>query len=126
LNYNNIKPFYTTKKMLLALSIAFFSKSSAGAPPVTLNTKEQRLGMNPDISRFVLPLCTTINMNGCAAFIFATVIFLMQNQGIPITLSMNERSSARVGLTVEITITPPQAPMQRIVDHKTGFGPIVA
>ena len=37
------------------------------------------------VSRFVLPICTTINMNGCAAFIFITVIYLMQNAGIEIT-----------------------------------------
>lgn len=53
-----------------------------------MSTAEKRLGIDPKVSRFVLPLCTTINMNGCAAFIFTTVIFLMQNQGIPITLSM--------------------------------------
>lgn len=88
LSYNKIKPFHTMHKMLPALSIAFFSKSSAGTLPVTMNTAEKRLGIDPKVSRFVLPLCTTINMNGCAAFIFATVIFLMQNQGIPITLSM--------------------------------------
>ena len=35
-------------------------------------------------SRLVLPLCTSINMNGCAAFILATVVYLMQNNGIAI------------------------------------------
>jgi Na+/H+-dicarboxylate symporter len=71
--------------MMPALSVAFFSKSSAGTLPITIETVEKNLNVDPKVSRFVLPLCTSINMNGCAAFIFATVIFLMQNHGIPIT-----------------------------------------
>ena len=86
LRANGIKPFVAMRAMLPALSIAFFSKSSAGSLPITMNTAEKNLSISPKVSRFVLPLCTTINMNGCAAFIFVTVIFLMQNHGIPITL----------------------------------------
>lgn len=86
LKANGIAPYKTMKAMMPALSLAFFSKSSAGTLPVTMETAERNLGINPKISRFVLPLCTTINMNGCAAFIFATVIYLMQNNGIEITL----------------------------------------
>ncbi|MBQ1708357.1 MAG: cation:dicarboxylase symporter family transporter, partial [Bacteroidales bacterium] len=33
------------------------------------------------VSRFVLPICTTVNMNGCAAFILVTSLFVMQNGG---------------------------------------------
>ena len=35
----------------------------------------------------VLPICTTINMNGCAAFILVTSLFLMQNGGMELSLS---------------------------------------
>jgi Na+/H+-dicarboxylate symporter len=52
-----------------------------------MNTIENNLNVKPEISRFVLPLCTSINMNGCAAFIFATVIYLMQSHGMPISLA---------------------------------------
>lgn len=72
--------------MMPALTLAFFSKSSAGTLPVTMSTAETQLNLSPKISRFVLPLCTSLNMNGCAAFIFATVIFLMQNNGADITI----------------------------------------
>ncbi len=72
--------------MLPALSVAFFSKSSAGTLPITIETAEKNLGMSPKVSRFVLPLCTSINMNGCAAFIFTTVIYLMQNNGMEISI----------------------------------------
>lgn len=87
LKFNGIAPFKTMRSMMPALSLAFFSKSSAGTLPVTIATVEKNLQVDPKISRFVLPLCTSINMNGCAAFIFTTVIFLMQNHGIPITLT---------------------------------------
>lgn len=85
LKKNKIKPFAAMRAMLPALSVAFFSKSSVGTLPVTMNTIENNLEVKPGVSRFVLPLCTSINMNGCAAFIFATVIYLMQNHGMPIT-----------------------------------------
>lgn len=85
LKSNGIKPFATMKAMLPALSVAFFSKSSVGTLPVTMNTVEANLQVKPQVSRFVLPLCTSINMNGCAAFIFATVIYLMQNHGVPVS-----------------------------------------
>lgn len=84
---HNIKPFKAMRAMLPALSVAFFSKSSAGTLPITMETAEKRLFINPKVSRFVLPLCTSINMNGCAAFIFTTVIYLMQNNGMEINLS---------------------------------------
>lgn len=87
LKANKINPFQAMKAMLPALSMAFFSKSSVGTLPVTMNTIESNLNVNPTISRFVLPLCTSINMNGCAAFIFATVIYLMQSHGIAISYS---------------------------------------
>ena len=86
LSLNKIRPFVTLKGMLPALSVAFFSKSSAGTLPVTMEAAERNLGISPKISRLVLPLCTSINMNGCAAFIFTTVIYLMQNQGIEISI----------------------------------------
>jgi Na+/H+-dicarboxylate symporter len=83
---NGIKPFQMMRAMLPALSVAFFSKSSAGTLPITINTIERNVNVSPKISRLVLPLCTSINMNGCAAFIFATVIYLMQCNGSEINV----------------------------------------
>jgi Na+/H+-dicarboxylate symporter len=50
-----------------------------------MDTVERSLNVKPEVGRFVLPLCTSINMNGCAAFIFVTVIYLMQNYGIEVS-----------------------------------------
>jgi Na+/H+-dicarboxylate symporter len=85
LRLQGISPFQTMRKVMPALSLAFFSKSSTGTLPMTIQCVERNLKTNPTIARFVLPLCTTINMNGCAAFIFSTVIYLSQSHGIEIT-----------------------------------------
>ena len=87
LKYKGIAPFKAMKGMMPALSLAFFSKTSVGSLPVTMDTIEKNLKVRPAISRFILPLCTSLNMNGCAAFIFTTVIYLMQNQGIDLSIS---------------------------------------
>ncbi|MCR9192651.1 MAG: dicarboxylate/amino acid:cation symporter [Gammaproteobacteria bacterium] len=87
LKWKGVAPFEMMRRMLPALSLAFFSKSSVGALPVTMDTAETKLNVRPEISRFVLPLCTSINMNGCAAFIFTTVIYLMQNHGIHMSIT---------------------------------------
>ncbi|KTD16310.1 dicarboxylate/amino acid:cation symporter [Legionella jordanis] len=88
LKSQGIKPFAALKGMMPALSVAFFSKSSVGTLPITMETAEKNLQVKPEVSRFVLPLCTSLNMNGCAAFIFTTVIYLMQNHGLVITVPM--------------------------------------
>ena len=80
-----INPIDVFRKMSSALTVAFFTKSSAGTLPVTLTTAEKNLGINTQVSRFVLPICTTINMNGCATFILVTSLFVMQNSGIEIS-----------------------------------------
>ena len=79
-------PIRVLAKMMPAVLMALFTKSSAGTLPVTMETAEERLGIRKGVSRFVLPICTTINMNGCAAFILVTSLFVMQNGGMPITM----------------------------------------
>ncbi|MDD6892638.1 MAG: dicarboxylate/amino acid:cation symporter [Bacteroidales bacterium] len=81
-----LNPVHVLGRMLPAVLMALFTKSSAATLPVTMQSAEQRLGVRKDIARFVLPICTTINMNGCAAFILVTSLFVMQNGGTPITL----------------------------------------
>lgn len=79
-----INPWKTFKGMLQAVMMALFTKSSAATLPVTIQNAEARVGVRPEVARFVLPICTTVNMNGCAAFILVTSLFVMQNNGMPI------------------------------------------
>ena len=82
-----LNPVRTLSKMMPAVLMALFTKSSAATLPVTMESAEQRLGVDSRVARFVLPICTTINMNGCAAFILVTSLFVMQQGGMPLTWS---------------------------------------
>ena len=79
-----LNPIHVLGRMMPAVLMALFTKSSAATLPVTMDTAENRLGIRKNVARFVLPICTTINMNGCAAFILVTSLFVMQNGGTPL------------------------------------------
>jgi Na+/H+-dicarboxylate symporter len=81
-----LNPIHVLGKMMPAVLMALFTKSSAATLPVTIDTAENRLGIRKNVARFVLPICTTINMNGCAAFILVSSLFVMQQGGTPLTL----------------------------------------
>lgn len=76
-----INPLRHLARMSPAVLMALFTKSSAATLPVTMETAESRAHISPKVARFVLPICTTINMNGCAAFILVTSLFVIQNSG---------------------------------------------
>ncbi len=83
----SVNPLRVFRGMSPALLTAFFTKSSASTLPVTMRCAEEALHVKASTSRFVLPICTTINMNGCAAFILVTSLFVMQNAGMRIDVS---------------------------------------
>jgi Na+/H+-dicarboxylate symporter len=81
-----INPLRVFRAMSPAVMMALFTKSSAATLPVTLSSAEDRLGADPKVTRFVLPICTTINMNGCAAFILVTSLFVMHCGGMDLSI----------------------------------------
>ena len=84
-----VNGYKVMRQMSPALLMALFTKSSAATLPVTVATAEANMKAKPWIARFILPLCCTINMNGCAAFILVTSLFVMKNSpecGIVLTL----------------------------------------
>lgn len=86
LKVKGISPLKLARAMLPALSVAFFSKSSAGTLPMAMKCAEERAGVSRKVASFSLPLCTTINMNGCAAFILITVLFVSMSNYVHYTL----------------------------------------
>ena len=82
LKSKGLSPFKVARGAGKALLLAFFSKSSNATLPVTLQCAEHQLGIKPRVAHFSLPLCTVINMNGCAAFILTTVLFISQMNGL--------------------------------------------
>lgn len=82
LKWRQVSPLKLFKAMYPALSAAFFTKSSAAALPIAIRVSQQRAGISEKVANFSLPLCTTINMNACAAFIYITVLFVSMSQGV--------------------------------------------
>src|SRR5687768_12014909 len=69
-----------------ALVTAFSTSSSSATLPTALATAEKNLGVPPQIAGFVLPLGSTMCMNGTALFEGITVIFLAQVFGVTLGL----------------------------------------
>jgi Na+/H+-dicarboxylate symporter len=82
LKIKGISPKETFQGVSKALAIAFFSKSSNATLPIAMKCMENNLQIPKKISSFSLPLCATINMNACAAFIFTTVVFVSGSFGL--------------------------------------------
>ncbi len=82
LKVKRISPFSLFQGAYPALLTAFFTKSSSAALPLTLECAQKRAFISEKIAKFTFPLCSIINMNGCAAFITITTLFVAQSQGI--------------------------------------------
>ncbi len=81
-----ISPMLFFKRIRSALVTAFSTSSSSGTLPTALAVAEQNLGIPPQIAGFVLPLGSTMCMNGTALFEGITVIFLCQVFGVDLTM----------------------------------------
>ena len=65
--------------------IAFSTSSSAATMPISIKAAEEKLGINENISRFVIPLGATINMDGTALYQAVAALFLCQVFGVELT-----------------------------------------
>lgn len=54
--------------------------------PVTIKCIEERNKVSPQISRFMLPIGATVNMDGTALYEAVAAIFIAQLRGIPLSL----------------------------------------
>lgn len=64
---------------------AFSTSSSAATMPFTLKAAEENLGVDPKISRFVIPIGATINMDGTALYQAAAALFLCSLFGVELS-----------------------------------------
>lgn len=78
------KPFAFLKAIRDVLLLAFSTSSSAAVMPLSIKTAEDKLGVRPSVSQFVIPLGATINMNGTALYQGVATIFLAQVFGVDI------------------------------------------
>jgi len=75
-------PFKYIGNMANALATAFGTASSSATLPVTLNALEEKNNIDPRITRFILPIGATINMDGTALYEAVAAIFIAQVRGI--------------------------------------------
>ena len=78
--------FSTFSKIRNPQSLAFSTGSSMATMPVTLKTAEDSLKVDSKISKFVIPLGTTVNMDGTALYQVIAVFFLAQLFSIELSL----------------------------------------
>lgn len=77
-------PFF--KGMGDAMMVAFSTCSSSATLPVSMHCTQKNLGVSKNITNFMLPLGTTINMNGAAIFQGMSAFFIAQAYGIELSL----------------------------------------
>ncbi|MEI8362372.1 MAG: dicarboxylate/amino acid:cation symporter [Betaproteobacteria bacterium] len=70
-----------------ALVTAFATSSSSATLPVTLRCTIQHLKVKPEIAGFVIPLGTTINMDGTALYEAAAALFIANLAGIELSFA---------------------------------------
>lgn len=76
----------TFMKGIAPAQLLAFSTSSSGATlPVTMERCEKNLGASEEVSSFVLPLGSTINMDGTALYQAIAAVFIAQATGIALT-----------------------------------------
>jgi Na+/H+-dicarboxylate symporter len=66
---------------------AFATSSSAATLPITIKTLEKNYKIEPNVSKFVLPLGATINMDGTAMYEAAVALFVANIVGINLGFS---------------------------------------
>ncbi|XP_046818999.1 excitatory amino acid transporter 1-like [Vespa crabro] len=78
-------PYRYLSNMAQALVTAFGTSSSSATLPVAINCLEERNGVDPRITRFVLPIGATINMDGTALYEAVAAIFIAQVREVSLT-----------------------------------------
>ena len=78
--------------------LAFSTSSSAATLPVTMERVQEHLGVEEDISSFVLPIGATINMDGTSLYQAVAAVFIAQAFGMDLSLS------AQLGIIATATL----------------------
>lgn len=78
-----VVPF--VKGMTDAITLAASTTSSSATLPATLHCAEENLGVSKNIASFIIPLGTTINMNGTAIFQGISAVFISQVYGVELS-----------------------------------------
>ena len=79
-------PLDFLRKIYEVQLLAFSTSSSAAVMPLSMKTAEDKLGVKPAISQFVIPIGATINMDGTALYQGVAAIFLAQLYAVDLSM----------------------------------------
>jgi len=92
------KPSFFMKGISPAQLLAFSTSSSAATLPVTMERVTEHLGVDEEVSSFVLPIGATINMDGTSLYQAVAAVFIAQAFGMDLSLG------AQLGIIVTATL----------------------
>lgn len=82
-----LNPIQFFKGIFEAQLVAFSTTTAAGTLPVTMACARHNLGVSKETASFVLPIGTTINLDGTALYQALTAVFIAQAYGIDLGMS---------------------------------------
>jgi Na+/H+-dicarboxylate symporter len=80
-------PFWFLKQISPAQLLAFSTSSSAATLPVTMERVEEHIGVDKEVSSFVLPVGATINMDGTSLYQAVAAVFIFQALGLDLSFA---------------------------------------
>jgi len=92
------KPIVFINGISPAQLLAFSTSSSAATLPVTMERVHEHLGVDEEVSSFVLPIGATINMDGTSLYQAVAAVFIAQAFGMDLTLGV------QLGIVVTATL----------------------
>lgn len=91
-------PVFFWKNIFPVQLLAFSTSSSSATLPVTMERVEEYLGVEEEVSSFVLPIGVTINMDGTSLYQAIAAVFIAQAFGIELSFA------AQMGIIVTATL----------------------
>lgn len=84
--FSKIKTLDFLRAISPAQLLAFSTRSSAATLPVTMDCVTENLGVDEEVTSFVLPLGATINMDGTSCYQAVAAVFIANVMGVDLTL----------------------------------------
>lgn len=95
--------------------LAFSTSSSAATLPVTMERVEEHLGVDKEVTSFVLPIGATINMDGTSLYQAVAAVFIAQAYGLDLSIGTQLGIVATATLASIGTAAVPSAGMVMLV-----------
>ena len=84
---SRLHPMHFFRGISSAIIFAFSSSSSTATLPVSVQCAEENLGVSPGIAGFLLPLGTTLNLNGLAIYLSIATVFAANIYGMQLGMT---------------------------------------